>query len=129
MGNYYRSILSQLIDEPIQVSAHRQLLFDHFYVTDPENISQFHVPKSGMSDYFPTCLIHKVSGYKIGQYTTVKYRTYKNVDHVKVQEDVESLSLSVLDTFADPDKALDMVVSLMESGIDNLMSWLLNRTT
>ncbi len=35
-----------------------------------------------------------------------------------LQEDLESLPLSVLDTFDDPDEALNMLVSLKESVID-----------
>ncbi len=79
---------------------------------------QFYVPKSGMSVHFPTCLVHKISGQRKGQHTTIKYRSCKNLDPEKLQEDQESLPFSVLDTFDDLYDALGMIVSVMESVMD-----------
>ncbi len=84
------------------------------YVTDPENVRKCHVPKSGMSDHYPTCLVHKVIGHTKGQHTSIKYRSYKNLNTKNLIEDLEKIPLSILDLFDDVDDALDMFVSLLE---------------
>ncbi len=51
--------LTQLINEPTRVTEKSQTLLVHMYVTAPDNIRKHHVPKSGMSDHYPVCLVHK----------------------------------------------------------------------
>ncbi len=69
--------LTQLIDEPTQVTVQRQSLLDHFHITDSKNILKLYVPKLGLSDHFLTYLVHKINGHRIGQHTIIKYRSYR----------------------------------------------------
>ncbi len=90
--------LTQLINEPTRVTEKSQTLLDHMYVTAPDNIRKYHVPKSGMSDHYPVCLVHKLSGQRNGHHTTIKYRSYKNIDQVKFNDDLDKVPWSILDT-------------------------------
>ncbi len=99
---------TQLINEPTRVTEKSQTLLHHMYVTSPDNIRKHHVPKSGMSDHYPVCLVHKVSGQRNGQNTTLKYRSYKNFDKIKFNDDLDKVTWSILDTFDDVNDALDM---------------------
>ncbi len=63
--------LTQIIHEPTRVTPKSKSLLDHLYVTDLENVRKCHVPKSGMSDHYPTCLVHKVIGHTKGQHTSI----------------------------------------------------------
>ncbi len=77
------------------------------YVTDPENVRKCHILKSGMSDHYPTCLVHKVISHTKMQHTSIKYRSYKNLDTKYLIEDLEKIPLSILDLCDDVDDALD----------------------
>ncbi len=90
------------------------------YVTDPENVQKCHVPKSGMSDHYPTCLVHKVIGHTKGQHTSIKY---KNLDTKNLIEDLEKMPWSILDLFDDVDDALNMFVSLLEDVLNDHIPW------
>ncbi len=63
--------LTQLINEPTRITEKSQTLLDHMYVTAPDDIRKHHVPKSGKSDHYPVCLVHKVSGQRNGHHTTI----------------------------------------------------------
>ncbi len=91
--------LTQLVQEPTKVTTNRESLLDHIYVTEPGNINQHtcSVCKSGMSDNYPTCMVHKTNGYNKYSDTTIKYRHFKNFDVEKVTNDVESLPWTILD--------------------------------
>ncbi len=99
--------LTQLINEPTRVTEKSQTLLDHMYVTAPDNIRKHYVPKSGMSNHYPVCLVHKVSGQRNGLHTTIKYRSYKNFDPIKFNDDFDKVPWSILDTFDDVNDALD----------------------
>ena len=76
-----------------------------------------------MSDHFPTCLVHNVSGPKSGQHISIKYRSFKDFDQTKMNDDIEKLPWSVLDTFDDPDDALDTFISLIEGVLNDHIPW------
>lgn len=115
--------LTQLITEPTRVTPTRESLLDHIYVTSPENVKQHHVPTSGMSDHFPTCMVHRSSGHNKNCHTSIKYRSFKNFDMDKFSKDTEALPWMVLDTFDDPDDTLDMFLSMLEGVIDEHAPW------
>ncbi len=58
--------LTQVIEEPTRVTPQQQSLLDHIYVTQPNNIRQWSVPKSGMSDHFPLVWSIKLLLYSKG---------------------------------------------------------------
>ncbi len=93
--------LTQLINETTRFTEKSQTLLDHMYVTASVNIRKHHVPKSGMSDHYPVCLVHKVSGQRNGHHTTIKYRSFKNFDPIKFNDDLDKVAWSILDTFDD----------------------------
>ncbi len=88
------------------------------YVAAPDNIRKHNVPKLGTSDHYPVCLVHKVSGQRNGHHTTIKYRSYKNFDEIKFNDDLDKVPWSILDTFNDVNDALDMFLSLLQNVLD-----------
>ncbi len=115
--------LTQLINEPTGVTEKSHTLLEHMYVTAPDKIRKHHVPKSGMNDHYPVCLVHTVSGQRNGHHTTIKYRNYKNIDLIKFNDDLNKVPWSIFDTFDDVNDALDMIISLLQNVIDEHIPW------
>ncbi len=110
--------LKQVIEEPTRVTTQRQSLLDHMYVTQPNNIRQWSVPKSWMSDHFPTSMVHKATTVFKGHHVMIHYRSTKNLHPEKITADLEKVPWSILDMFDDPDEALDIWMSLYENVIN-----------
>ncbi len=106
-----------------EVPERSQTLLDHMYVTAPDNIRKHHVPQSGMSDHYPVCLVHKVSGQRNGHHTTIKYRSYKTFDPIKFNDDLDKVPWSILDTLDDVNDALYRLLCLLQNVRDEHIPW------
>ncbi len=60
--------------EPTRRAETCESLPDHLFVTSPDHVKSHHVPKSGMSDHFPTSIVYNVQGFEKGHYTSIRYR-------------------------------------------------------
>ncbi len=103
--------------------SQKEISTDHMYVTNPENVRKCHVANSGLSEHYPTCLVHKVIGHTKGQHNSIRYRSYKNLDTKNLIEDLEMIPWSILDLFDDVDDALYMFVSLLEDVLNEHIPW------
>ncbi len=109
--------LTQVIEEPTRVTPQWQSLLDYMYVTQPNNIRQWSVPKSGMSHHFLTSMVRNATTVMI------HYRCTKDLDPEKLTAVLEKLHWSILDIFDDPDEALYMWMSLYENVINEHLPW------
>ena len=102
--------LSQLVREPTRVTKTTNTLLDHFYTTNPEHIKTIMVPKIGLSDHFPICITRKHKAICTQTYThkCIQYRSQKEYDPDNFIKDLVLVPWSVLDSFEDPNDALNM---------------------
>ena len=81
------------------------------------------MPKIGLSDHFPTCIVMKGSFGKKHSHTTIRYRTYKNFDQAKLLEDLHQVPWSTIDLFDNIDDCLDVWYNLFNGVIDKHLPW------
>ena len=73
------------------------------YTNRPQHIQMTKVLNSGMSDHLPVCLVRKYQKHRSIQKCkkTIRYRRWKHFN------DLEKAPWNVLDTYDDPDDAID----------------------
>ena len=67
---------------PTRVTHNTETLLDHVYVTSPHKVIEVLVPKIGLSDHLPTCIMYsrcKRDKLKKG-HVSVKYCDIKNIN-------------------------------------------------
>ncbi len=92
--------LTLVIEEPTtctRVTPQRQSLLDHMNVMRSNNIRQWSVLKSGMSDRFPTSMVHKTTTVFKGHHVIIHYRSTKDLDSEKLTAHLEKVPWSILD--------------------------------
>ncbi len=99
---------TQIINEPTRVTDNSQTCIDHIYVTNPEHVRKTKVPHIGLSDHYPACYVRKHHAtYHTGEHNMMKFRSYKDFNEEAFVEDLYNVPWNLLDTFDDPDDALD----------------------
>lgn len=112
--------ISQHVNEPTRVVPNASAtLIDHIYSNFSDNIQYVDVPKIGLSDHYPVFLTRKVNSHipKVTHHT-IKYRSFKNFDESKFNEDLASVPWDVIKVFDNVDDALDAWYSLFSDVID-----------
>ena len=93
-----------------RVTEDTQTLIDHIYVSHPRNVKACKVNTIiALSDHSPVCFVrHLRANYdrKHG-HTTIKYRSYKDIDEKPFLSDLAVVPWSVIEQFDDVDDALD----------------------
>ena len=105
--------LSQTITEITRPSS--KTCIDHVWCASQDNIYQVAVPKIGISDHFPVCLVRKLKKglLKPTTHLTIKYCCYKNFDETKFLDDLEQVPWHQIKAAdSDPDSALANFESL-----------------
>ena len=97
--------MSQHVNEPTRVVPNvSATLIDHIYSNFSENIQFIDIPKIGLSDHYPVFFTCKVNScITKATHHTIKYRSFKNFDEARFNEDLELIPW-VFDT---ADDALD----------------------
>ena len=72
--------LHQIVTESTRVTENTSTLLDHVFTSVPHKIRSVKVPRIGLSDHYPTCIVFKESFGRKHSHTTIKYRCYKNFD-------------------------------------------------
>ena len=119
--DYINSLgLTQHIKEPTRVVPNASAtLLDHIYSNFSENVQYFDVPKIGLSDHYPVFFTRKVNCHTHkASHHTIKYRSFKNFDISKFNEDLRSVPWDVIKVFDTVDDALDTWYSLFSDVID-----------
>ena len=98
--------MTQIVDQPTRCTAQSQTLIDHIWTTSPNTTKQCKVPHIGLSDHYPTCVTLNRKENK-HQHISIKYRSFKNFDCEKFQEDLNCYPWSIMDMFDDVNDALD----------------------
>ena len=92
-----------------RVTEDTQTLIDHIYVSHPGNVKACKVNTIiALSDHSPVCFVrHLRANYdrKHG-HTTIKYRSYKDIDEKPFLSDLAVVPWSVIEQFDDVDDAL-----------------------
>ena len=112
--------LTQHVNEPTRVVPNASAtLLDHVYSNFSENIQFLDVPKIGLSDHYPIFLTRKVNSHTPKScHNTIRYRSFKNFDVSKFNEDLNSVPWDVVKVFDTVDDALDTWYSLFSDIID-----------
>ena len=80
--------LQQLVIEPTRISSNSATLVDHVFTSSCIKVRAVKVPKICLSDHYPICVVFKENfGYK-HSHTSMKYRSFKNVDQDMFLEDL-----------------------------------------
>ena len=79
--------LHQIINEPTRVSSNSTTLVDHVFTSSYAKVRAVKVPKIGLSDHYPTCVVFK-EDFGSHRHTNIKYRSFKNVDQDKFLNDL-----------------------------------------
>ena len=112
--------MTQHVNEATRVVPHvSSTLIDHIYSNFSENIHFVDIPKIGLSDHYPIFFTRKVNG-RIPKAThhTIKYRSFKNFDEKKFNEDLKTIPWDVIKVFDTADDALDTWYSLFSEVLD-----------
>ena len=109
-GNFITSLgLTQLVSEPTRVTKDSATLIDHIYTNTEENIQNVSVKKLCLSDHYSIFCNRKCSSVT-GKNThqVITYRSFKNFDEVKFQEDLLTVPWEIIQNF---DTVDDMVTA------------------
>lgn len=112
--------LIQHVREPTRVVPDAsKTLIDHIYSNFSDNIQYTDVPRIGLSDHYPVFLTRKVNT-QLPKMThhTIKYRSFKQFDETKFNDDLKSVPWDVIKVFDNVDDALDTWYSLLSDVID-----------
>ena len=84
-----------------------------------ENIQFIDTPKIGLSDHYPVFFTRNVNS-RITKAThhTVKYRSFKNFDEARFNEDLKLIPWDIIKVFDTADDALDTWYSLFSEVVD-----------
>ena len=112
--------MSQHINEPTRVVPNvSATLIDHIYSSFSENIQFIDIPKIGLSDHYPVFFTRKVnSRIPKAIHHTIKYRSFKNFDEPRFNEDLKSIPWNIIKVFDTADDALDTWYSLFSEVVD-----------
>ena len=112
--------MSQHVNEPTRVVPNvSATLIDHIYSNFSENIQFIDIPKIGLSDHYPVFFTRKVNS-RITKAThhTIKYRSFKNFDEARFNEDLKLIPWDIIKVFDTADDALDTWYSLFSEVVD-----------
>ena len=112
--------MSQHVNEATRVVSNvSSTLIDHIYSNFSENIQFIDIPKIGLRDHYPIFFTRKVNA-RIPKAThhTIKYRSFKNFDEERFNEDLKSIPWDVIKVFDTADDALDTWYSLFSEVVD-----------
>lgn len=112
--------VTQHVNEPTRVVPNSSAtLIDHIYSNFSDNIQFVDIPKIGLSDHYPVFMSRKVnSSIPKMMHNTIRYRSFKNFNEAKFNEDLESIPWDVIKVFDNVDDALDAWYSLFSDVIN-----------
>ena len=111
--------LTQMVSEATRVISGSRTLLDHIYTNCPENVNSVHVPKLGLSDYFPVFFTRKMHNHmpKRNHYT-ISYRSFKDFDEAKFISDLQSVPWDLIKLFDDTNDILETWTDLFLETVD-----------
>ena len=105
---------TQLVDSPTCVTATSATIIDH------ANIVEVFVPCYAISDHYPVCLTRKLSNKNNSEqkHKTITYRSMSHFETSAFLTDLEAQPWSTLDNFDNPNDALDFIMQIFETVLD-----------
>ena len=90
--------LQQLVNEPTRISSNLATLVDHVFTLSCTKVRAVKVPKIGLSDQYPTCVVFKENFGHKHSHTSVNYHLFKNFDQDMFLDDLNRTWNSIKDT-------------------------------
>ena len=113
--------LHQQINELTRVSLNSATLVDHVFTSLSTKVSAVKVPKIGLSDHYPTCVVFKDGFGTKHCHTSIKYRSFKNFDEKQFLEDLNQCKWSSINEENEIDTNLDIWYDLFVGIIDKYL--------
>ena len=111
--------LIQLVSEATRVTPDSSTLIDHVYSNCPENVNSINVPRINLSDHFPIFFTRKMHNQPPKtNYFTISYRSFKDVDEVKFNDDLQSVPWDTIKLFDDINDILEAWTDLFLQVVD-----------
>ena len=88
--------LHQEINGPTRVSLNSASLVDHIFTSNDMKVRAVKVPKLGLSDHYPTCIVFKDGFGTKHCHTSIKYRSFKNFKEKRFLEDLNQCRWSAV---------------------------------
>lgn len=114
--------LTQLIENPTRVMKSSSTIIDHIYVNNVNNINKVSVPNISMSDHYPVCITLSTKNYMYEghkkQHKHITYRSFKNFNESLFRSDLNDSNLKLVETFTDPNVALNMFYDTLKTVLD-----------
>ncbi len=112
--------LEQLIEEPTRITKTSETIIDHVYVSCPERISSKVLPVT-LSDHCALLAVYsnKHSHASSDGHKFIQYRDMKNFNEATFLNDLGNVPWSVVETFENPNDALDTWYKLYENVLDD----------
>ena len=100
--------LTQVISSPTRVDHRTSTLIDHIYTTNSGRIKREWVPDLAISDHSAVCcaIAMKLGKLKKKKHTTITYRSFKNFDEEKFQQDLQNAPFYMVYNHTCPDQAM-----------------------
>ena len=108
----------QQINEPTRVSSNSATLVDHVFTSLSIKVRAVKVPKIGLSDHYPTCAVFKDGFGTKHCHTSIKYRSFKNLDEKQFLKDLNDCKWSLINEENEIDTNLDIWYDLFARIID-----------
>ncbi len=112
------SQLLQIINEPTRVSSNSTTLVDHVFTSSYTKVRAVKVPKIGLSDHYPTCVVFKENFGSKHRHTSIKYRSFKNFDQDKFFNDLNRCPWDSIEETNDIEHNLEIWYNLLTGVVD-----------
>ena len=110
--------LHQQINKPTRGSLNSATLVDHIFTSLNAKVRAVKVPKLGLSDHYPTCIVMKDGFGTKHCHTSIKYRSFKNFEEKQFLEDLNRCKWSSINENNKIDNNLDIWYDLFVETIN-----------
>ena len=104
--------LKQLVNKPTRVTSSSSTLVGHIFTSHPAKVRNVDVPKIGLSDHYPTCVVFKNNFGTKRCHSTIKYRSFKNFDQKQFLDDLNQCPWNSINSTENIDNMLEIWYTL-----------------
>ncbi len=111
--------LTQMVHSPTRICESSETLIDHIYTTNPENLTNCHVPVYAISDHYPICLNRRIHNKaKKDNHIEIKYRCFKRFNEDNFISDLSNSPFNLIELEEDVNIAMEKWYDLFERVLD-----------
>ena len=82
-------LMYQVVNEPTRVTDPSTTMIDHIFTSHMEKVRAIEVPKVGLNDHYPTCIVLKERFGNKHSHTCMNYRSFRNFDQRDFLNDLQ----------------------------------------